>query len=414
MLDLAMKKLFFRYPVLGKTLVTGLILFIMLAGRYLPVPLVNLSGYLPQTALEELPWYQIPQSSLPMLSIFSLGLGPWMYATILISLFSIGSKQSSLSPRMMEFRKNALMLLLAFIQGLGLAIGLNYGAGGKLAIIDEIFFVTLVTIAGAFVISWLASMNAAYGLGGTAIIILINIIVGQLYIFPLFFDLFQTELAFVGGLILAWTALSIYLTVVLDHAEYRVPIQRIAIKNDLMKEAYMPIKLNISGGMPFMYAYTLLAFPQYIFLLLSFLFPNQAMIFQYLASYFTLTNLEGILFFLAILALLTISFAFTTVNPTEKTREMRRTGDYIPLLRPGQPTKAYLISLIFKIGTINAVFLLFMVGLPLLLSLDYPDIQRIAGLPGIFMMVVGILLTIIKEVKMMGLKKRYGSLFELK
>ncbi|HEM4293022.1 TPA: hypothetical protein U1X32_000450 [Streptococcus suis] len=161
-----MNKLFFRYPVLGKILVTGLILFIMLAGRYLPVPLVNLSGYLPQTALEELPWYQIPQSSLPMLSIFSLGLGPWMYATILISLFSIGSKQSSLSPRMMEFRKNALMLLLAFIQGLGLAIGLNYGEGGKLAIIDEIFFVTLVTIAGAFVISWLASMNAAYGLGG--------------------------------------------------------------------------------------------------------------------------------------------------------------------------------------------------------------------------------------------------------
>ncbi|AUC91211.1 accessory Sec system protein translocase subunit SecY2 [Streptococcus suis] len=414
MLDLAMNKLFFRYPVLGKILVTGLILFIILAGRYLPVPLVNLSGYLPQTALEELPWHQIPQSSLPMLSIFSLGLGPWMYATILISLFSIGSKQSSLSPRMMEFRKNALMLLLAFIQGLGLAIGLNYGEGGKLAIIDEIFFVTLVTIAGAFVISWLASMNAAYGLGGTAIIILINIIVGQFYIFPLFLDLFQTELAFVGGLILAWTALSVYLTVVLDQAEYRVPIQRIAIKNDLMKEAYMPIKLNISGGMPFMYAYTLLAFPQYIFLLLSFLFPNQAMIFQYLASYFTLTNLEGILFFLAILALLTISFAFTTVNPTEKTREMRRTGDYIPLLRPGQPTKAYLISLIFKIGTINAVFLLFMVGLPLLLSLDYPDIQRIAGLPGIFMMVVGILLTIIKEVKMMGLKKRYGSLFELK
>lgn len=414
MLDLAMKKLFFRYPVLGKILVTGLILFIMLAGRYLPVPLVNLADYLPQTALEELPWYQIPQSSLPMLSIFSLGLGPWMYATILISLFSIGSKQSSLSPRMMEFRKNALMLLLAFIQGLGLAIGLNYGDGGKIAIIDEIFFVTLVTIAGAFVISWLASMNAAYGLGGTAIIILINIIVGQFYIFPLFLDLFQTELAFVGGLILAWTALSVYLTVVLDQAEYRVPIQRIAIKNDLMKEAYMPIKLNISGGMPFMYAYTLLAFPQYIFLLLSFLFPNQAFIFQYLASYFTLTNVEGVLFFLTILALLTISFAFTTINPTEKTREMRRTGDYIPFLRPGQPTKVYLTSLILKIATINAIFLLLMVGLPLLLSLDHPDIQRIAGLPGIFMMVVGILLTIIKEVKMMGLKKRYGSLFELK
>ncbi|HFI0467937.1 TPA: accessory Sec system protein translocase subunit SecY2 [Streptococcus suis] len=407
-----MKKVFFRHPILSKCLVTGLILFVLLAGRYLPVPLVDLASYLPQKEGEGLAWYQIPTSSLPSISIFSLGLGPWMYSTILLSLFSIGSKQSALSPRIMEFRKNTLMFLLALIQGLGLAISLNYGQTSKLAILDEIFLVTLVTIAGAFVISWLASMNAAYGFGGTAVIILINIIVGQFYLFPLFFDLFQTELAFVGILILAWTALSIYLTVVLDHAEYRVPIQRIAIKNDLMKEAYMPIKLNISGGMPFMYAYTLLAFPQYIFLLLSFLFPSQALTFQYFADYFALRHLEGILFFLAALALLTISFAFTTINPTEKTIEMRRTGDYIPHIRPGQPTKAYLTSLVLKIGTINAVFLISMVGIPILFSLDYPDIQKIAGLPGIFMMVVGILLTIIKEVKMMGLKKRYGSLFE--
>ncbi|HFU4377699.1 TPA: accessory Sec system protein translocase subunit SecY2 [Streptococcus suis] len=407
-----MKKVFFRHPILSKCLVTGLILFVILAGRYLPVPLVDLASYLPQNEEGGLAWYQTQASGLPSISIFSLGLGPWMYATILISLFSIGSKQSALSPRMMEFRKNGLMFLLALIQGLGMAISLNYGQTSKIATFDEIFFVTLITIAGAFVISWLASMNTAYGLGGTAIIILINIIVGQFYLFPLFVDLFQTEWAFVGVLILAWTVLSIYLTVVMDHAEYRVPIQRIAIKNDLMKEAYMPIKINISGGMPFMYAYTLLAFPQDIFLLLAFLFPSKALTFQYFASYFALTHLEGVLFFLAILALLTISFAFTTINPTEKTREMRRTGDYIPHIRPGQPTKSYLTSLILKIGTINAIFMISMVGIPILFSLDYPDIQRVAGLPGIFMMVVGILLTIIKEVQMMSLKKRYGSLFE--
>ncbi|NQG98116.1 accessory Sec system protein translocase subunit SecY2 [Streptococcus suis] len=406
-----MKRFFLKHPIVNRIAVTSLIILILLAGRYIPVPLVELAPHLSTINISSLPWYHIPTSSMTLFSIFSLGLGPWMYATILISLFSIGNKQVAVSPRVGELRKNGLMLVLAIIQGLGVAITLNYGESIKAVIIDDIFFVTLVMIAGAFVISWFASMNAAHGLGGTSIIILINIIVGQFSTFPLFFELFQTGLAIVGFLLLGWIALSLYLSVVLDQAEYRVPIQRIAIKSDLMTEAYMPIKINIAGGMPFMYTYTLLAFPQYIFLLLSFLFPAHGPFFQKLAGYFVLTKLEGIVFFLAILAFLTIAFAFTTMNPTEKSKEMRKSGDYIPFVRPGKPTKAYLTDLVLKIGVVNAIFLMSMAGIPLLVSLVFPRIQPIAGLPGIIMMVVGIVLTTIKEVNVARLKKRYRSLF---
>lgn len=408
-----MKRLFLKHPIINQIAVSSLIIMIFLAGRYIPVPLVELAPYLSDLDLSSLPWYQIPSSSLTVFSIFALGLGPWMYATILISLFSIGSKQVAVSPRVGELRKNSLMFVLALIQGLGVAITLNYGESVKASIIDDIFFVSLVMIAGAYVVSWFANMNTAYGLGGASLIILINIIVGQFTTFPLFFELFQSGLALVGFLLLGWIVFSLYLSVVLDQAEYRIPIQRIAIKSDLMKEAYMPIKLNIAGGMPFMYAYTLLAFPQYIFLLLSFLFPKYGPFFQVLGSYFVLTRWEGIVFFLAILTLLTVAFSFTTINPTDKSKEMRKSGDYIPFVRPGQPTKDYLTAIVLRIATINATFLMCMAGIPMLASLGNPDIQPVAGLPGIIMMVVGIVLTTIKEVRVARLKKRYSSLFTI-
>ncbi|HEM6287731.1 TPA: accessory Sec system protein translocase subunit SecY2 [Streptococcus suis] len=407
-----MKRLFLKHPIINQIAVSSLIIMIFLAGRYIPVPLGTSTIFIgPRSKLP--PWYQIPSSSLTVFSIFALGLGPWMYATILISLFSIGSKQVAVSPRVSELRKNSLMFVLALIQGLGVAITLNYGESVKASIIDDIFFVSLVMIAGAYVVSWFANMNTAYGLGGTSLIILINIIVGQFTTFPLFFELFQSGLALVGFLLLGWIVFSLYLSVVLDQAEYRIPIQRIAIKSDLMKEAYMPIKLNIAGGMPFMYAYTLLAFPQYIFLLLSFLFPKYGPFFQVLGSYFVLTRWEGIVFFLAILALLTVAFSFTTINPTDKSKEMRKSGDYIPFVRPGQPTKDYLTAIVLRIATINAIFLMCMAGIPMLASLGNPDIQPVAGLPGIIMMVVGIVLTTIKEVRVARLKKRYSSLFTI-
>ncbi|HHT7734879.1 TPA: accessory Sec system protein translocase subunit SecY2 [Streptococcus suis] len=408
-----MKRFFLRHPITNRVAVTFLIILILLAGRYIPVPLVELEPHLSDINLSSLPWYQIPSSSLTVFSIFALGLGPWMYATILISLFSIGSKQVAVSPRVSELRKNSLMFVLALIQGLGVAITLNYGESVKASIIDDIFLVSLVMIAGAYVVSWFANMNIAYGLGGTSLIILINIIVSQFTTFPLFFELFQSGLALVGFLLLGWIVFALYLSVVLDQAEYRIPIQRIAIKSDLMKEAYMPIKLNIAGGMPFMYAYTLLGFPQYIFLLLSFLFPKYGPFFQVLGSYFVLTRWEGIVFFLAILTLLTVAFSFTTINPTDKSKEMRKSGDYIPFVRPGQPTKDYLTAIVLRIATINAIFLMCMAGIPMLASLGNPDIQPIAGLPGIIMMVVGIVLTTIKEVRVARLKKRYSSLFTI-
>ncbi|HEM5209324.1 TPA: accessory Sec system protein translocase subunit SecY2 [Streptococcus suis] len=386
-----------------KFILTFIIILTFILGRRLLLPLVDT-----EKVLSANEGFLVTDYSTT--SLFSLGLGPWMYATILMSLFTI-RKTRAVSPQMMNARKNGLQLLIATIQGLGLAISLPYQEGlGHTT--PMIFMVTLMTIAGSFVVGWLIDTNAAYGIGGSALIVLVNIILGQFSTFPVVWDLMGTYLTPYLWFWLFWILLTIYIIVVFEKAEYRVPVQRVSIKNHLAEEAYMPIKLFISGGMPFMYAFTLLGFPPYLFLFLSFIFPQFGDTFSGWNKFFSMMEWEGIIVYLIILYVLTISFAFINLNPRDKADEMRQSGDFISGVRPGKETVNYLSRIVGCLGHFNAIYLIIMSGIPLFIAMIHPELRAIAGLPGVIMMTAGIILGILLEFKIMLLKKRYRPLFD--
>lgn len=401
-----MKRFVYRNPLLKKIVATIIIVFVFLTGRYIPLPLVEVKHiYTPFLDLTNL-----SGGSLSHINIFSLGFGPWMYSTILMTLFTV-RKTKSVSPRMMEFRKNVLMLLIALIQAFGMAISLTYQAKAG-TMLGAILAASLVLIAGSFGVSWLASMNASYGMGGSQLLILVNIAVGQFGLFPKIIHHLNGPFAPFVWFWLFWVLLTIYIIVLLEKAEYRVPVRRIAIKNDLADEAYMPVKLNLAGGMPFMYAISLMTFPQYILMLFSYVFPSYTPMLMGLNRFFNLRTLEGILVYLLILYILSLSFAHVTLNPGSKAEDMRKQGEYIPPLRPGYETKQYLTNLVNCLGHFNGLFLIVMSGVPMFLGYFYKELQDIAMIPGILMMTAGMILGLILEVRIMRLKKRYTTLFE--
>lgn len=391
---------FYRYK---KFILTLTIILVFILGRRLLLPLVDT-----EKVLSANQGFIVTDYSTT--SLFVLGLGPWMYATILMSLFNI-RKAKAVSPQVINARKNGLQLLIATIQGLGLAISFSYQEGGGNTTL-MIFMVTLITVAGAFVVGWLIDTNAAYGIGGSALIVLVNIILGQFATFPVVLDLIGTYLTPYLWFWFFWILLTIYIIVIFEKAEYRIPVQRVSIKNHLADEAYMPIKLFISGGMPFMYAFTLLGFPPYLLLFLSFLFPQFKSTLSGWTRFFSIMEWEGIIVYLVILYILTISFAYINLSPRDKADEMRQSGDFISEVRPGKETVDYLSHVVGCLGHFNAIYLIIMSGIPLFIAMIHPELRAIAGLPGVIMMTAGIVLGILLEFKIMLLKKRYRPLFD--
>lgn len=403
-----MRIFFAKHPMLRKVLVTFTIIAIFITGRYIPLPkvlvgsYVNLNPYL-DTAVS------LTGGSLSQIGLFSLGLGPMMYATLLAQLFSLGRRPSMLSPKVIEFRKNMLMLLIAVIQGLGIAVGLTYRSPEPFML--QVFQVTAVLVAGAFVIYWLANLNGAFGIGGPMVIMLTSILFGQFANIPVVFELWQEGYQWLVMGFGFWTLFTIFLIVFFDRAEYRIPIQRMSIHNKYAKDSYLPIKVNVVGGMPIMYAYSLISFPQYLIMLLIFLFPKLTSL-QDLAPLFLMDRWTGVVIYLVIIVVLSLLMAFVNVDVISMAEGLRNGGDYIPYVRTGKPTQVYLTRYVRFFAWFNACYLVFLIGIPMVVGLLIPDVRPIAGLTGIFMMVSGMILSFLEELKVMRLKKQYVSLFD--
>lgn len=401
-----MKKYFARHPFLRKFLVTLGLIIVFLLGRHIPLPRVLLEDY--ENPLSSYYVY-IAGSNFSQIGLFSLGLSPMMYGMLLSQLFMLGKRSQSLSPKVVEFRKNLLILVVAVIQGLSLAISFSYGDVANP--VPYILEVTVVLVAGAFIILWLSNMNTAFGIGGSLLLMLVSMIANQFTTLPLIVQLWGTSERFFLMAFGVWVLVTIYLIVLFDKSEYRIPLQRISIHNKYSEQSYLPIRVNVAGGMALMYAYSFLSFPTYILLLLSWVFPQWTWV-QEARQWFSPTTLIGVLIYFLMIALLTVMLAFLNVDVVQLAEGLRNAGDYIPYVRPGRPTRDYIAKYVRFFAYFNAIYLVLLAGIPMLLALYRPNLQPLAGMVGVVMMTAGILLQVLEELHVMDLKKQYQSLFD--
>lgn len=399
---------FAKHPIIRKILVSLGIVIIFITGRYIPLPNVVLGDYVNLNPFLDTA-ISLTGGSLSNIGLFSLGLGPSMYAMLLMQLAVLGKRHQKVSPKLLQFRRSSMTFAVAAIQGMSLAVNLNYI--NPEAFLLQVLQVTLVLIAGAFVIEFLSNLNTEYGIGGPSIIVLTSILFNQLAAFPVVANLWRQgrEIVVVGFAL--WMLLIIFLIVLFDRAEYRIPIQRISIHNKHADSSYTPIKVNVAGGMPLMYAYSVMGLPQYIVLLIQYFFPNWGGA-AWLNDYLSVATLPGVLTYIVIIAILTLMLSFVNVDVVSLAEGMRQSGDYIPFIRPGKATQDYINSHVRSLAVFNAIYLVCLAGLPMLVTLGDPEAQRLAGLTGVAMMTAGILLTIFEEIKVLRLKKQYVSLFD--
>lgn len=378
-------------------------------GRYLPLPFVEVGTYLSDQDSILSFGAMMTGGSLSQIGLFSLGLGPWMYALILMRLFSLGKGRHQMAEKTQRHRQHVLMSVIALIQGLSIAVNaVDRQADFFWA---KVLLTTLVLVAGAYVLYWLGNQNTARGLGGASLIVLGNMLLGQQSALGTAFSLVADgHLAFTL-FVLVWTLLAFFVAVTFEKAEYRLPLKRISINNELAEQAYMPIKIGISGGMPLMYAYTFLMFPQYVIMLASYLFPEGAN-WAYWSDFFTTASLPGTLIYGGIILILCLVFAQVSIDPGLQAENLRRSGDFIDQVRPGLATKRHISRLVNQLASFYGLFLVVAVLVPLLLALGNQSYLKLASLTGLFLMMAGMVLIILTEIAVARLAKGYGSLFE--
>lgn len=391
---------------------TILFVFIYVLGSKISLPFVDLSKALNvnETIARGLELTSASMGgTLRGLSVFSTGLSPWMSSMILWKMFSV-SKRFNLektSTEIIERRKMYLALALAIIQALAISIYLPLQTNFDPLLV--ICLNTMIMVAGTFFLVWLSDLNAALGLGNSFVIIMAGMI---LYlpedIMGILSKINIPLIWYISGL--GFVLVFVYMAVLMEYARYRIPVNKLGIHNNLQSYTFLDLKLNPAGGMPFMYAMTLVSIPQYILLLVLYLDPNANWAVQ-LSKKIVLGEPLWILLYILMICFLSFAFAFINVNGEEVADKMMKNSEYIDSVYPGPETRKYINGAVLRLTAFGTFYLFLFTALPFLLLLWDKDLLRLAMIPGTFLMFIGMISNIREEIRALQVNQRYTKIF---
>lgn len=395
-----------------RVLWTLFFLFIYCLGNQLVLPFVDLKnanifgGAMGSLAFSS----AMMGGNLRSMSLFSVGLSPWMSAMILWQMFSFSKKMGlkNLPIEIQDRRRMYLALGIAIVQSLAVSLNLPIVSGVNASL--AIFMNTILLIAGTFFLVWLSDLNSLFGIGGSIVILMASMMANMPYQI-----MDSVEKLGIGWDVLLplflFSLVFLYIAGVVQRARYRIPINKINIHNRFKQYSYLDIMLNPAGGMPFMYAMSLVSIPQYVFMLIQFMHPDNKWTSEAIKA-LTVGRPLWLVIYLVMLFVLGLAFAFVNVSGEQISERMRKSGEYIYGVYPGQETSAYINHLVLRLGFIGALYMLFMAGAPMLIILVNPDYLQLSMIPGTFLIFSGMIYNVNEEMKALKLNTSYTPLFE--
>jgi len=367
--------------VRNKILITIALIFVYRLGCYIPVP-----GVKAFSGLENYSFLQIMNavsgSALQYGTFFAMGIGPYINASIIIQLLSVGipalerlSKQGEEGRRRLNTYTRLLTLFLAIAQAIGILV--TFGEEGikfeQLFGVDEFSkflgyaFLVVVYTAGAALTMWIGERITDYGVSnGISLLIFAGILSSAgTSIYTMITGLFVEATAltsmwqFIGFILVAILIFGAIVTV--DSAERKIPVQYAKqVKGRKMyggQSTHIPIKVNASGVMPLIFAFSILSFPDLIVNLLG--WPT---------SWWSRNVGTQSWLYVVLLCLLILFFSYfynqIQFNPDDISKSIQGNGGFIPGTRPGKPTADYLKRVSNRITLFGAIFLALLALIP--------------------------------------------------
>ena len=405
-------KSFFKPVIIKKFLWTLFFLFIYVLGTKLTLPFIDMSKAAAMDGTSTTLNYAtaLMGGNLRSMSLFSVGLSPWMSSMLIWQMFAVSKRLglSKLPLEVQERRRMLLTLVIALIQSVALVLNLPLQEAGGVDMTMIMVLDTLVLMAGTYFLIWLTDLNAAMGLGGSIMIVMASMIA---YIpQDIWNSIKELKISSLWlALMLVFSLVFLYLAVTVERSKYRIPVNKINIHNRFKKYSYLDIRLNPAGGMPIMYAMTLVSIPQYFLLIIHFLQPNNQLIEQWIEA-LSMGSPAWFILYLLTIFILALAFAFINISGDQIAERMQKSGEYIENVYPGGATRRYINGLVTYFALVGAFYLILISGLPMMVVLVDIRYLRLSMIPGIFMIFIGMVFSIKDEVDALTLNDRYRSL----
>lgn len=378
-------------------------------------------------------------------ALFALGIMPYISASIIMQLMGAVfpglaklQREGEVGRQKIAQYTRYLTILICIIQGLLLVIALKNNPGtliqgftGRIVVTDSpswfIFNSVVVLTTGTLILTWLGEQITQRGVGnGISLLITVGILADLPKALTDAYSLiFETD-ADNKRLVTAIVLIAIFLIVVagiiaVTQAQRKIPVQyakRVVGKKVYGGQAsYLPLKVNYSGVMPVIFASAILMLPAQLLQYLGSAMENpDNWAFDMAAA---LNNRDWPFYVLYALLILVFSYFWVSImfKPIQWAEDLKKSGGYVPGVRPGDPTAKFLDHVMTRLTLAGAIFLTVIAVFPDLLLWNYKDIADVQlsynitqffGGTGM-LITVGVMLDTMRQVETFLLQRHYDG-----
>lgn len=420
-----------------KLIFTFLMLVVIRFGSELPIPGVNTSYFADFFARQTNDAFgffnAMTGGSFTSMSVFALSITPYITSSIIMQLLTIAiPKLEEMQREGEDGRKKIaeytryLTVGLALIESIAMAVG--FGGQGLLIEYNvwSVVIAVMTMTAGSAFLMWLGERITEKGVGnGISIVLLFNIVssvptdINTLY--TRFLRGKNIGAAVTIGIIMIAVIIAMFVfVIILQDGERRIPVQyskkMVGRKMVGGQSSHIPLKVNTAGVIPVIFASSIMSFPVVIG---QFIPPNPATTFGRIMNY-VLTALNsstwfnpdmpwtsiGMVIYLVLIVLFAYFYTSITFNPLEVANNMKKSGGFIPGIRPGKPTSDYLDRILNYIVFVGAMGLIIISIIPIMVSGLF-TVSRLSFMGTSLIIIASVILETMKAIESQMIVRNY-------
>jgi preprotein translocase subunit SecY len=402
-----------------KLAITALLLALYRLGDHIPAPGINSaavksiqSSFGSGGVLQLLNVFS--GGGLSRIAIFALGIMPYITASIILQLLTVVvpsleklQKEGEAGQARITQYTRYLTVGLAFAQSIGYVFlfrSLQKSAGQDVIVnftLAKVFLIVISLTAGCVLIMWMGELITQRGIGNGISLMIFASIVSR---FPHGVQAWWTNPDQVFRVMMPFLALAVVAGIVfVQEGQRRIPIQYakrvIGRRMTQGGQTYLPLRVNMAGVIPVIFAASIMAFPPTVGQLI------QKPWAQSISNFFNPQGWHYVAGETLFIVLFTYFYTAVTFNPVDQADNLKKYGGFIPGVRPGRPTAEFLDRILARLTFPGAIFLAFVAALPTIL-INQTSANFFFGGTSI-LIVIGVALDTMKQLEAQLMMRNY-------